>query len=89
MIIVSFNDIAPVAPQNVDKSILAAVLYGCNKLLDEATYDEITQSLTDWETDLFMNSLAPDDDWYTRALVCICLRGLRGELRPNILNISE
>jgi len=88
VIIVNFSTLANVPPQNVHKDVLAAVLYGCNKLLDESTYDELSDSLRDWEYELFSSEMV-DDDWYTRALVCMCLRGLRGESRPNILNISE
>jgi hypothetical protein len=88
MIIVSFSEIADVPPQNVHKEVLSTILHDAEELIDIVDYDALTETLGEWEADLFMNSVNPDDDWYTRALVCICLRGLRGECRPNILNIS-
>ena len=89
MIIVSFNQIANVPPQNVQGQVLRNILHDAQILIDNIDYTALTSSLIDWECDLFMSSESPDQDWYTRALVCICLRGLRGETCPNILNISE
>ena len=89
MIIVSFNDIADVPPQNVRPDVLSNMYQNCLRLVDEVPYDDLTTSLMEWELDLFCNSNNVNEDWYTRALVCICLRGIRGDSRPNILNISE
>ena len=88
MIIVNFSEIADVPPQNVHGEVLRTILHDAQELIDTVDHDALTETLVDWQTDLFMDSLNPDDDWYTRALVCIALRGLRGEIRPNILNIS-
>jgi hypothetical protein len=88
MIIVSFSEIADVPPQNVQKDILKTVLQDAQDLIDVVSYESLSQTLGDWESDLFLDSLNPSDIWYTRALFCICLRGLRGEIRPNILNLT-
>jgi uncharacterized protein YmfQ (DUF2313 family) len=88
MIIVSFSEIADVPPQNVQSDILKTVLQDAQELIDVVSYESLTQTLGDWESDLFLDSLNPSDIWYTRALFCICLRGLRGEIRPNILNLT-
>jgi len=88
VIIVSFSEIADVPPQNVQTDILKTVLKDAHDLIDMVSYDSLSQTLVDWESDLFLESLHPNDIWYTRALFCICLRGLRGEIRPNILNLT-
>ena len=88
MIIVSFSEIADVPPQHVQGQVLRTILHDAQELIDLVDHDALTETLVEWEADLFMNSLHPDEDWYTRALVCICLRGLRGEIRPNILNLT-
>ena len=89
MIIVNFNQIADVPPQSVQGIVLSKVLENCTKLIESTDYDDLSTTLNKWEFDLFLESAQPDQDWYTRAIVCICLRGLRGECLPNILNISE
>lgn len=89
MIIVSFNQIADVPPQNVNQDILRTVLYDAMILMEKVDRDSLNQSLIDWEMDLLLSSNEPNDNWYTKALFVMCLRGLRGESRPNILNINE
>lgn len=60
-------------------------------MFDDFSEDDLTQLLTDWEAALSYiatGSIEISDDWYIRALICICLRGLRGEECPNIINFS-
>lgn len=89
MIIVNFSQIADVPPQSVNREILDVILQDSQNLIDSIDYTNLTHTLCEWEYDLFIESAQPDQDWYTKALLCICMRGLRGESRPNILNISE
>jgi hypothetical protein len=92
VIIVNFSDIAPVPPATVYAEELREILRGCNEMLIDYTEDELTQCLNDWETALCYMTLAHEaqtPDWYTRALVCICLRGLRGEVMPKFSVINE
>ena len=89
MIIVNFNSIACVPPIPVDVPELKEILRGCEMLLEENTYEELTESLDEWE--LGLAYCLPDEisaEWYTHALICICLRGLRGEKRPKFTVIS-
>ena len=88
MIIVNFSEIANVPPQDVNPQLLRIIYQDAQELIATCDADSLNETLLDWEADLVMKSCQPDDDWYTSALVLICLRGLRGDLRPNILNIS-
>jgi len=88
MIIVNFSEIANVPPQDVHPELLRVIYEDSKQLIATSDPDSLNETLIDLETDLVMTHTNPSDDWYTRALVLICLRGLRGDLRPNILNIS-
>jgi hypothetical protein len=88
VIIVNFSEIANVPPQDVHPSIIRTVYQDAQELIERSDPDSLNETLLDWEVDLVMTHRNPTEDWYTRALFLICVRGLRGDLRPNILNIS-
>ena len=89
MIIVSFNQIADVPPQDIPPFVMRSILHDAQVLIDTVDKEALAETLCEWECDLFMESKDLTQDWYIRGLMCICLRGLRGESRPNVLNISE
>jgi len=85
---VNFSEIANVPPQDVHPTVIHTVYTDAQELIESCDPDSLNETLLDWEVDLVMTHANPTEDWYTRALLLICLRGLRGDLRPNILNIS-
>ena len=85
MIIVDFHEYGPVAPRTIDPHELREIYRGCRAMMAEFEPDHIQELLEDWEIALAWSSTdgAPvAADWYTRALVVMCLRGLRGERAP-------
>ena len=92
MVVVNLNQIGPVPHRFVSRQDLAAVLEACEEILADTPYDELTPVLADWETGLTWRSLEAqpvDDAWYCRALLVTCLRGLRGEMRPQFYWLSD
>ena len=62
------------------------------EILDDTDQDQLAEILTEWETALTWRSLdvAPvDEEWYYRALLLTCLRGMRGEITPQFYTISK
>lgn len=60
-------------------------------MFEEFDEESLTQLLIDWEAALSYSAHNPSiitEDWYIRALICVCLRGLRGEECPNIINFN-
>ena len=85
MVLVHLQQIGPVPPFLVSRDDLTTVLACAEEVLAEFDSDELDAVLRDWETGLTWRSLGRtevDDAWYTRALLVTCLRGLRGEIRP-------
>jgi len=90
MVIVNFQDLGPVLPYAPSRQELHEVLSGCHDLLQEYTWRELDAVIGDWELALTWASLDDhvNSEWYSRALVCVCLRGLRGEILPKFTVIS-
>jgi hypothetical protein len=85
MIVVNLQQIGPCAPRFCEPSELAVVLDIAEDLMAATDPDTMTQILIEWETALCWRSLEArpvGDEWYYRALLLTCIRGLRGEMRP-------
>lgn len=92
MVVVNLNQIGPVPHRFVSREDLAAILQACEEIMADTPEGELAQILCDWETGLTWRALeaAPvDDAWYCRALLVLCLRGLRGEMRPQFYWFSD
>jgi hypothetical protein len=72
---------------------MQSVLAGSLLLQERYTPEHLARSLDAWETALLWSSLEtgwePDHQWTRCALVCMCLRGLRGEAEPDISIIDS
>lgn len=92
MVVINFTEFGPVAPHIVGSEVLAEVLASATDIIDstpEAVLDEI---LDEWTTALTWRAFDPapvDTDWYLRALLCVCMRGLRGEIAPKFHWIKD
>jgi hypothetical protein len=85
MIVVNLQQIGPCEPRFCEPEELAVVLEIAQDIMDTTETDVLTQILEEWETALCWRSLDTepvDDEWYYRALLLTCIRGLRGEMRP-------
>lgn len=92
MIVVNLQQIGPVPPRFCSPEELGAVLDTATELLDEIPEEVITEILCEWETALTWRSMESepvDEEWYYRALLVTCCRGLRGEMRPSFYTITK
>jgi len=86
MVVVNLQQIGPVPHRFVSGAELATVLEAAEEIIQDTPWDELATILCEWETGLTWRSLEPapvDEAWYTRALLVLCLRGLRGEMAPD------
>jgi hypothetical protein len=85
MIVVNLQQIGFVPHKFCDAEELAVVLHIAEEIMAATDADRLNEILIEWETALIWRSLdlAPvDDEWYYRALLLTCCRGLRGEIAP-------
>jgi hypothetical protein len=88
MIIVNLATLGNLEPYSATQSEMRRVLAGSLLLQERYTPEQLGRSLDTWETALLWSSLESgwhaNRQWTTCALVCMCLRGLRGEAEPDI-----
>jgi len=92
MIVVNLQQIGPVPHKFCSAEELAVVLSVAEEISRDTDWDSLTEILTEWETALTWRSFeqpAVDEEWYYRALLVTCLRGLRGEMRPVFYTIDH
>lgn len=92
MIVVNLQQIGPVPHRVVDQEVLQDILDTALEIEADTDYDVLTEILCEWETVLAWRSFdrePVDDSWYIRAMLLTCLRGLRGEMRPQIYTIKR
>jgi len=92
MVIVNFTSLAATIPPGLfDRQELQDILAVAEALIANHTADFIEAAIVDWEIALLwtvQREEPRDQAWYQRALLLICLRGLRGEIRPDFTWIS-
>ena len=92
MIVVNLQQIGPVPPRFCNESELACVLETAEEIMAQTPDETLAEILTEWETGLTWASLEPGsvtEEWYYRALLLTCIRGLRGEMRPVWWNMTK
>ena len=91
MILVDFREYGPVHPYAPDRVELDAIYSGCQDMMTEYTREDLETIRNEWDMALTWRAFdgPVDVDWYTRALVCICLGGLLGVSRPNFTWFSS
>jgi hypothetical protein len=92
MILIDFRDFGPVAPRAYNREDLQEILASSQALLADFTPEDISEFLCDWTATLMWSAISEgsvDDTWYDRAVIVLCLRGLRGELQPKFLNFNS
>jgi hypothetical protein len=85
MVMIDFAQIGPVAPYLSSHADLVEVLAAAEQIMVSHTESDLDEVLDQWEMGLTWRSLdgtGVDDAWYVRALLLVCLRGLRGESAP-------
>ena len=92
MIVVNFTQIGPVPHKFCLRDDLMQVFQAACEILDDTDQDVLDELLNEWEVALTWRSLETmpvDEDWYTRALLLTCCRGLRGEITPQFYTIAR
>jgi hypothetical protein len=92
MIVVNLQQIGPVAPKFCEPEELAVIYQVSQEIMATTDADTLTEILIEWETALCWASLDTkpvSDEWYYRALLLTCIRGLRGEMRPNFYTVTK
>jgi hypothetical protein len=60
------------------------------EIMSTTETDVLAETLVEWETALIWRSLESDpvdDEWYYRALLLTCIRGLQGDICPDFYTI--
>jgi len=90
--VVNLQQIGPVPHRFCSAEELACVMETAEEILAATEFDIMTEILVEWETALTWDSLTGrpvTEEWYYRALLVTCIRGLRGEMRPNFYTIPH
>ena len=90
MIVVNLQQLGPVPHRFCSVAELGCVLTTAEEIMVATETDTMTEILTEWETALTWDSITEGpvtEEWYYRALLVTCIRGLRGEMRPNFYTI--
>jgi hypothetical protein len=90
MVIVNLQQIGLVPHRFCSSEELAAVLTTAEEIMAATETDVLAEILVEWETALIWRSLDREpvnDEWYYRALLLTCIRGLQGDIRPDFYTI--
>ena len=92
MIVVNLQQLGPVPPKFCSPEELACVRETAEEIMATTPADVLAEILVEWETGLTWDSLTDHpvtEEWYYRALLVTCIRGLRGEMRPVFYTIAK
>jgi len=90
MIVVNLQQLGLVPDKTCSPEELAVVYEIAKEIMGSTETDVLADILNEWETALIWRSLesAPvDEQWYYRALLLTCIRGLQGDIRPDFYTI--
>ena len=92
MIVVNLQQLGPVPHRFCSVAELAVILAVAEEIMATTDTDTLTEILVEWETALTWDSITEGpitEEWYYRALLVTCIRGLRGEMRPNFYSAAK
>ena len=92
MIVVNLQQIGPSMPRFCEPAELAVILSVAEEIMCDTEDEVLTTILMEWEIALCWASLDAgtlEDEWYYRALLLTCIRGLRGEMRPVFYTVTK
>ena len=82
MVIVNLKHIADIPDRVCSREELAIVLETAEEIVELTPEDVLAEIMSEWETALIWAQAAPGEEWYWRALLLTCCRGLLGLHRP-------
>lgn len=92
MIVVNLQQIGPVPHKFFSRQELREVLEVACNVMNDTDREVMDQILTEWEialTWVALDDVPITDEWYYRALLVTCIRGLRGEMMPQFYTITK
>ena len=92
MIVVNLQQIGPSEPRFCEPAELTVIYTIAQDIMAATDTETLDSILNEWETALCWRSLEQEpvtDEWYYRALLLTCIRGLRGEMRPCFYTIAK
>ena len=92
MIVVNLQQIGPVPHRFCSAEELACVLETSQEIMATTPPDVLEEILAEWEIGLTWDSISTEpvsEEWYYRALLVTCIRGLRGEMRPVFYTLAK
>jgi hypothetical protein len=90
MIVVNLQQLGLVPHKTCSPEELAVVYEIAREIMGSTETDVLAEILVEWETALIWRSLESqpvDEQWYYRALLLTCIRGLQGDIRPDFYTI--
>ena len=82
MVIVNLTHIADIPDRVSSREELAIVLETAEEILESTPAEVLLEIMSEWETALVYAADVPGEEWYWRALLLTCCRGLLGLHRP-------
>ena len=79
-------------PVPVDSEELEAIWYGARTMLANTRAESLRKLIEHWELALNYTALTDsviEDEWYTRALLCIALSGSLGDRAPRFYSGTQ
>ena len=92
MVIVNLTDLGPVPHCWATREELAEIYAAAEAIMADTAEADLDAILDSWTTTLTWRSLEAqpvDEAWYTRALLVVALRGIRGESPPKFHWIND
>jgi hypothetical protein len=90
MIVVNLQQLGLVPHKTCSPEELGVVYEIAREIMGSTETDVLADILNEWETALIWRSLESqpvDEQWYYRALLLTCIRGLQGDIRPDFYTI--
>jgi hypothetical protein len=90
MIVVNLQQLGLVPHKTCSPEELAVVYGIAQDIMATTETDVLAEILIEWETALIWRSLEAGpvgEEWYYRALLLTCIRGLQGDIRPDFYTI--
>lgn len=92
MIFVDFSDYGLEDSMPIDPEELRLINQGAHRMFAEYTEHSLRELVDQWEVALMWRAIESepvDDEWFTRALLCIAIMGYLGERRPKFFDIND
>lgn len=91
MLVVNFQEFAPVPMATFSCGELAGVLAVAERMLLQVQPEVMERTIDSWLTALIWTGITADGvtrEWYQRAVLILCILGLQGKIQPEIYTLG-